>query len=144
MSIEDRSKELVQIFSQLPSWEEKYKRMIEMGRNLSPMEEALKTEENQVKGCQSQVWLWAKLSSDGKIQLIGDSDALIVKGLIAILISVYSESSPEEILKNPPHFIADLGFKENLSPSRTNGLSAMIKQIRNYAIAFDHILRSKP
>jgi cysteine desulfuration protein SufE len=139
-----RTSELIQQFSKLATWEDRYRKIIEMGRALEPMDPNLKNDENLVKGCQSQVWLWATMTPDGKIRMSGDSDALIVKGLVAVLISIYSNLSPQEILENPPNFISELGFKENLSPSRANGLFSMIKQIRNYAMAFDYILKSKP
>lgn len=143
LSVQQRTAEVLQKFSQLPTWEDKYRKIIEMGRLLEPMETELKTEENLVKGCQSQVWLWAALTPDEKVKIKGDSDALIVKGLVSILLQVYSNSTPQEILQNPPDFIGELGFKENLSQSRANGLFSMIKQIRNYALAFDYILKSK-
>jgi cysteine desulfuration protein SufE len=143
LSFQQRSVDLLQKFSQLLTWEDKYKKIIELGRALEPMDATLKTEENLVKGCQSQVWLWATLTPEGKVKMSGDSDALIVKGLVAILMQIYSNSTPQEILQNPPDFIGELGFKENLSQSRANGLYSMIKQIRNYALAFDYILKSK-
>ena len=143
LSFQQRSVDLLQKFSQLLTWEDKYKKIIELGRALEPMDATLKTEDNLVKGCQSQVWLWATLTPEGKVKMSGDSDALIVKGLVAILMQIYSNSTPQEILQNPPNFIGELGFKENLSQSRANGLYSMIKQIRNYALAFDYILKSK-
>lgn len=144
MSVKGRIDQFKNTFSQLPSWEEKYKKIIAMGRALAEMPESLKTEENKVKGCQSQVWLHASLNASQEVVLVGDSDALIVKGLVALLLAVYSPSKPQDILQNPPDFIKDLGFEGNLSPSRTNGLYSMIQQIRNYAIAFDYLLKSQP
>lgn len=107
------------------------------------MPENLKTEQNIVKGCQSQVWLSAKLSDDGRVELLGDSDALIVKGLVGLLLAVYSGATPSEILMTPPEFLKALGFEGNLSPSRANGLHSMLKQIKLYATAFDYVLKSK-
>lgn len=143
-SPQSRADELVQGFSNLKTWEDKYKAIIEKGRALEVFPDDLRKEENLVKGCQSQVWLVASLMPNGNIELRGDSDALIVKGLVAILLKIYSDSSPQEILQTPADFIGEIGFSENLSPSRSNGLFSMIKQIRNYAIAFDYILKSQP
>ena len=143
MDIQNRIDSLKSEFAGLQNWEDKYKKIIEMGRALEPMSNELKSSENIVKGCQAQVWLSASLTESNKMKLFGDSDALIVKGLIAVLLSVYSESTPLEILQKPPDFIKELGFDSNLSPSRANGLFAMIKQIKNYAIAFDYIIKSQ-
>jgi cysteine desulfuration protein SufE len=107
-----------------------------MGRSLEQLPEEFKIEDLQVKGCQSQVWLKAELTSDGRIKFLADSDALIVKGLIAILLRIYSSHTPAEILAISPDFIGELGFATNLSPSRANGLVAMIKQIKFYALAY--------
>lgn len=122
-------------FGILPDWEAKYLRLIEMGKALPPMEERLKTEQAKVKGCQSQVWLHA-WQDDGKLHLQGDSDAVLVKGLVALLISVYSDMSPRDVLATSADFLEDLGFKSHLSPSRANGLYAMLKQIKLFAMAF--------
>lgn len=122
-------------FGLLPDWEAKYLRLIEMGKALPPMEERLKTEQAKVKGCQSQVWLHAWLA-EGRLHLQGDSDAAIVKGLVALLISVYSDMTPKEVLATPPDFLEQLGFKAHLSPSRANGLYAMLKQIKLFAMAY--------
>jgi cysteine desulfuration protein SufE len=139
MSLKEREDQLIQQFSKISSWEDRYKKIIEMGRALPDLPEALRTEESKVKGCQSQVWLHAKLSADGKIEMQGDSDALIVKGLVAVLMSVYSGATPEEILAASPSFLKALGFEGNLSPSRANGLFAMIKQIQMFAMAFRYL-----
>jgi len=112
-----------------------------MGKALPELSEDLKTEQNIVKGCQSQVWLHATLNAQGQVVLQGDSDALIVKGLVALLLSVYSGSTPQEILSTPPEFLKALGFEGNLSPSRANGLHSMLKQIKNYAMAFDYLIK---
>jgi cysteine desulfuration protein SufE len=140
--ITDRQKQIINDFESLKDWEERYRKIIEMGRQLPDMPEELKTEENKVKGCQSQVWLFAQLSPQGEMILQGDSDAMIVKGLVALLLHVYSGANPNEILQTPPEFLKTLGFEGNLSPSRANGLHAMLKQIRLYATAFAYVLNS--
>lgn len=142
--IQDRQQKIIQDFSHLNQWEDRYKKIIEMGKALPDMPENLKTEQNIVKGCQSQVWLSANLTDQGEVLLQGDSDALIVKGLVSLLLNVYSGASPAEILATPPEFLKALGFEGNLSPSRANGLHAMLKQIKLYATAFDYLLKTKP
>jgi cysteine desulfuration protein SufE len=141
--IEARQRKIIEDFQSLTDWEDRYKKIIEMGRKLPDMPEDLKTEDNKVKGCQSQVWLHAQLNSQGEMILQGDSDAMIVKGLVALLLAVYSGTNPNEILKTPPEFLRVLGFEGNLSPSRANGLHAMLKQIRLYATAFAYVLNSQ-
>lgn len=120
-------------------WEKKYETLIELGKKWSGLSETERNEDLKVKGCQSQVWIKAELK-EGKIIFRGDSDALIVRGLVAMVLSVYSNESPEMILKTEPSFIKDLGFDTGLSPSRTNGLFSMIKQIKYYATAFQYLL----
>lgn len=141
--VEERQHQIIEEFQSLKDWEDRYKKIIEMGRQLPDMPEDLKTEENKVKGCQSQVWLHAQLTTHGEMILQGDSDAMIVKGLVAMLLRVYSGVNPNEILKTPPEFLRALGFESHLSPSRANGLHAMLKQIRLYATAFAYVLNSK-
>jgi cysteine desulfuration protein SufE len=141
--IQDRQNQIIQDFSALGQWEDRYKKIIELGKALPPFPEALRTEKNIVKGCQSQVWLSAELDSQGRMILHGDSDALIVKGLVGLLLKVYSGSAPADILATPPEFLRALGFEGNLSPSRANGLHSMLKQIKNYATAFDYLIKSK-
>jgi cysteine desulfuration protein SufE len=131
-----RQQNVTQEFQALSNWEERYKKIIALGKALPDLPEELKTEEAKVRGCQSQVWLHAKLNSQGGIDFQGDSDALIVKGLVALLLKIYSGATPEEILTTPPEFLKALGFEGNLSPSRANGLFSMIKQIRYFATAF--------
>lgn len=143
MTIQDKQNKVIQDFSALSQWEDRYKKIIELGKALPEMPEALKSEQNIVKGCQSQVWLSASLSEDGRVQLQGDSDALIVKGLVGLLLQVYSGGTPSEILATPPEFLKALGFEGNLSPSRANGLHSMLKQIKLYATAFDYLLKTK-
>lgn len=141
--IQERQQKIVEDFSHLQSWEDRYKKIIEMGKNLPEMPAHLKKDENIVKGCQSQVWLSASLSPEGQVLLEGDGDALIVKGLVSLLLRVYSGGTPNEILSTPPDFLKVLGFEGNLSPSRANGLHAMLKQIKLYATAFDYLLKTK-
>lgn len=136
MSLKNRSDQITNEFLKIASWEEKYQKIIAMGKALPELADNLKTEEAKVKGCQSQVWLHASQDADKKIYFIGDSDALLVRGLVALVIHVYSGSTPEEILSTPPDFLKAIGFEGNLSPSRANGLFSMIKQIRYFAMAF--------
>lgn len=143
MNVQDRQQKIIKEFSELSQWEDRYKKIIEMGKALPPMPENLKTEQNIVKGCQSQVWLSAHLNEQGLVEFFGDSDALIVRGLVSLLLNIYSGSTPEDILKNPPEFLKTLGFEANLSPSRANGLFAMIKQIMLFATAFQYLSKAK-
>ena len=135
MSISDIQKDIVNEFSIFEDWIERYEYMIELGKSLPIIENKFKTKENIIKGCQSKVWLHAQLK-DEKIVFSADSDAIITKGIIAILIRVFSNQTPKEILKADNKFIDAIGLKEHLSPTRANGLLSMIKQIKMYAIAF--------
>jgi cysteine desulfuration protein SufE len=136
MTLKERGDQLAGEFSKLTSWEDRYKKIIALGKAMPDLPEELRTEDAKVKGCQSQVWLHAKLNSRGEIEFQGDSDALLVKGLVALLMKIYSGSTPEEIMTTPPDFLKAIGFEGNLSPSRANGLFSMIKQIRYYATAY--------
>lgn len=142
-TISERQQQIITDFSALQTWEDRYKKIIELGKALPDMPESLKKEDNIVKGCQSQVWLVASLNQKGQVVLQGDSDALIVKGLVALLLRLYSEASPSDILSTPPDFLKALGFEGNLSPSRANGLHSMLKQIKLYATAFDYLLKTQ-
>jgi cysteine desulfuration protein SufE len=135
MTIKEKQDQLVREFEQYTDWEEKYKRIIELGRQLAPLDDSFKTEKYKLNGCQSQVWINARFDN-GKIFFDADSDAAIVKGLIAILINVYSGHTPDEIITNPPEFLKNIGIDNHLSPTRKNGLGAMMKQIQMYAVAF--------
>lgn len=135
MSVNDRVKVLVEEFNQISDWEDRYKNIIQRGKQLAPMNEDKKTDKNLVKGCQSKVWFHAEMR-EGKIYFQGDSDAAIVKGIVALLLTIYSESSPDDILNTKPDFLDEIGLKEHLSMSRANGLSSMLKQISLYAIVF--------
>ncbi len=132
VEIEER---IVREFSVLENWTEKYEYLIKLGRRLPEMEEEHKTEENMVRGCQSQVWLYA-FEEDGRIWYEADSDALIVKGLAALLLRVYSGQAPDAIISHSPQFIDKIGMENHLSPTRSNGLASMCKEIQYYAVAF--------
>jgi cysteine desulfuration protein SufE len=136
MTLKERGDQIAAEFVQLSSWEDRYKKIITLGKKMPDLPESLRTEEAKVRGCQSQVWLHAHLNDRGEVEFQGDSDALLVKGLVALLVGVYSGSQPEEILQTPPDFLKAIGFEGNLSPSRANGLFAMMKQIRYFATAF--------
>ncbi|MBT3584319.1 MAG: SufE family protein [Halobacteriovoraceae bacterium] len=135
MSSTQRIESLVQKFSTFQNWEERYKYIIQCGKELAPISEEHRTEQNIVRGCQSQVWLHADLI-DGKIIYQADSDASIVKGIITLLLEVYSGLAPQEILDCPPTWLEEIELKQHLSMSRANGLASMIKQISLYAMAF--------
>lgn len=140
MQIEEKIEKIKKDFSISTDWETKYEKIIEYGKKWPGLDENLKTEDLKVKGCQSQVWIKAELSADKKVVFKGDSDAVIVKGLVAIVLTVYSGESPDIILKTEPLFLKEIGFDSGLSPSRTNGLYSMIKQIKYYATAFQYLL----
>ncbi len=135
MLLKEVQKEIVEEFEFLPDWEERYGEIIRLGKKLPGYPEEYRDEKYKVKGCQSQVWLHPEFK-DGKIYFDADSDAMIVKGLIALLMRVYNERTPQEILDNPPDFLTDIGIDNHLSPTRKNGLGAMMKQIQMYAVAF--------
>lgn len=135
MSIQERIADLKGRFSDIKEWEDRYKLIIEMGKKLPAMPEEGKIDSFKIKGCQSQVWLFPRFEN-GKILFYGDSDAAIVKGIVALLFAVYSESTPDEILMTRPTFLEEMGIREHLSMSRANGLSSMLKQIQLYGLAF--------
>jgi cysteine desulfuration protein SufE len=132
--MDPRQQRIVDEFQALPGWEERYERLIQLGAALPPLPEEWRTEALKVKGCQSQVWLHARLE-DGRVLLDADSDALIVKGLIALLLQAYSGLAPAEILATKPDFVGAIGMAQHLSPTRANGLAAMLRQIQLYALA---------
>ena len=136
MTIENLQENLIEDFSFFDDWTQKYEYMIELSKTLDKMDESLKNDENLIKGCQSKVWLNADFK-DGKINFIADSEAIITKGIIAILLMVFNNKTPDEIIKSDVSFIEKMGLKEHLSPNRANGLYSMIKQIKFYAIAYD-------
>ena len=135
MTINELQDEVIEEFSDFTDWMDKYQMLIDLGNEQKPLDEKYKTESNLIDGCQSRVWLQADYS-DGKISFSAESDALIVKGIIALLIRVLSGHTPQEILDADLYFIDRIGLKEHLSPTRSNGLLAMVKQIRMYALAF--------
>ena len=135
MSITAIQRDIVEEFSMFEDWMERYEYMIELGKSLPIINARFKTDDNIIKGCQSKVWLHADLESD-KIIFTADSDAIITKGIVAILIRVFSNQSPEVILKTNTDFIDEIGLKEHLSPTRANGLVSMIKKIKMYALAY--------
>lgn len=141
--ITEQQDALVKEFAAYTDWEKRYQRIINLGKALPVMPEALKTEANKVRGCQSQVWLDAQLKDDGRVVYRADSDALIVRGLAALLVAVYSEHTPKEIMAAGSDFLTQIGLTSHLSQSRANGLAAMVRQFKNYAIAFDYALKTK-
>lgn len=138
MTIEEVQQEIIGEFSVYEDWMDKYAYLIDLGNELEDLNPKDKNDQNLIKGCQSRVWLVAELKN-GKILFRGESDAVIVKGLVALLLRVVSGRTPNELLENELHFIDDLGLKQHLSPTRSNGLLAMVKQIRLYAVAFNRI-----
>ncbi len=138
MTIEDVQKEIIEEFSVYDDWMDKYAYLIDLGNQLEDLDPKEKTDQNLIKGCQSRVWLVAG-KNNGKLQFKGESDAVIVKGLVALLLRVVSDRTPKEIVENELHFIDDLGLKQHLSPTRANGLLAMVKQIKLYAVAYNRL-----
>ena len=126
---------IIEEFSDFEDWLDRYQLLIDLGGEQEPLPQEYKTDNNLIEGCQSRVWLQADLV-DGKVQFRAESDALIVKGIVSLLIKVYSGHTPDEILDVEPYFVEAIGLKEHLSPTRSNGLLAMIKQMRLYALAF--------
>lgn len=133
-----RSQEIEKEFSQIADWEKKYELIIQKGKSLSALPETMRTEKNIVKGCQSQVWLFAE-NRQGKIHFFADSDALIVKGLIAILLELFQDLDPASIMQADLDVLKKIGLNQHLSPSRSNGLQAMIKQMKLYAYVFSQM-----
>lgn len=135
MTINEIQDEVIEQFQDFTDWMDKYQLLIDLGGELEPLDAKYKTEQNLIDGCQSRVWVQCDYV-DGKLELTADSDALIVKGIIALLLRVLSGHTPQEILDSDLYFIDEIGLKDHLSPTRSNGLLAMIKQIRMYALAF--------
>jgi cysteine desulfuration protein SufE len=136
MKIKEIQDEIVEEFSMFEDWMQRYEYIIDLGKALPLIEEKFKTEENIIKGCQSKVWLQGE-QNDNKIVFTADSDAILTKGIIAILIRTFSNQKATDILEADMNFIDEIGLKEHLSPTRANGLVSMIKQIKMYALAFD-------
>ncbi|WP_316818506.1 SufE family protein [Pedobacter nyackensis] len=141
-AIKEIEEEIIEDFALFDSWEDKYEYIIDLGKKLDVLDDEYKTEENKIKGCQSTVWLTASYI-DGKVIFKADSDAVIVKGLISMLIKVLSGHTPEEILAAQMNFIAEIGMMTHLAQTRSNGLLAMIKQMKNYALAYKMMQETK-
>ncbi len=133
--IHETQQQIIKEFESLSDWTERYKHIIKQGRNLDPLDEKYKVEENLVRGCQSQVWLHTRLE-DGKVIFEADSDAAITKGLVALMVRFYSGQTPDDIIATSPTFIKKIGMQEHLSPTRSNGLASMVKQMKIYAMAY--------
>lgn len=135
MDIQAKQDEIIQDFVRLSDWENRYKHIIKLGMKLPELEKEHKIDENLVRGCQSQVWLKTELDGD-KVIFRADSDAAITKGLVALMVRFYSGETPDTILKTNPEFITKIGMQEHLSPTRSNGLASMVKQMKIYAMAY--------
>ena len=135
MTLNEVQDSIIDDFSLFDDWMDRYQQLIELGKDLPPIDEKKRTDHYLIKGCQSKVWLDADLI-DGKVQFTADSDAIITKGIVSLLIKVLTNRTPQEILDADLYFIDKIGLKENLSPTRSNGLVAMVKQMRMYALAF--------
>ena len=135
MTINEKQDEIIEEFSQFEDWMDKYALLIDLGNSLDALDEKHKIPQNIIEGCQSRVWLNADLV-DGKVVFKGESDAVLVKGIVSMLIQVLSGHTPDEILNTELYFIEKIGLKEHLSPTRSNGLLAMVKQMKLYALAF--------
>ncbi|MCB0357277.1 MAG: SufE family protein [Bdellovibrionales bacterium] len=134
--IEQRQEEIINTFKNIENWEERYKKIIAIGKEHPAIPEKYKIEDNLVRGCQSKVWMFAEVNKQGDMTIFADSDAMIVRGLVALIVKTFSNASPNEILNAEPHFIKDIGLSDHLSQTRTNGLVAMIKQLKMFAFAY--------
>ena len=135
MTINETQDEIIEEFSELDDWMDRYQLLIDLGNEQEPLDDRYKTDQNLIDGCQSRVWLQADYV-DGLLMFTAESDALIVKGIVALLIRVLSGHTPQEILDADLYFIEQIGLREHLSPTRSNGLLAMVKQMRMYALAY--------
>ena len=135
MTIQKKQDRIIREFKALGDWPERYKYIINLGQKLDSLDDEYKTDDNLVRGCQSQVWLHTELDDD-KVIFKADSDAAITKGLVALMVRFYSNETPDDILSNNPDFIKQIGMQEHLSPTRSNGLASMIKQMKIYAMAY--------
>ena len=136
MTVNEVQDEIIDEMEGMDDWLDRYAYIIDLGNTLQPMPDGMKTPANLIEGCQSRVWIDAKEDADGRIHFEADSDALIVKGIVALLMRVLNDRTPDEILGADLYFIDRIGLSEHLSPTRSNGLVAMVRQIRNYATAF--------
>lgn len=137
MTINERQDEIIDEFTGLDDWMDRYQLLIDIGNDMEPLPEQYKTDQNLIDGCQSRVWLQADYR-DGRIYFAAESDALIVKGIVSLLIRVLSNATPQEIIDADLYFIDQIGLKDHLSPTRSNGLVAMVKQMRLYALAYQN------
>jgi cysteine desulfuration protein SufE len=143
-SIQTLQNELLEEFSWMPEWEDRYDKVIKLGKKLAPFEGAWRTEDNRIKGCQNNVWLHADLDPAQNLVLHGESDAILVKGIVALLIHVYSGHSPKEVLEAPAgEFVEKLGLREFLSQNRGMGLEAMLRQVKYYALAYQAVVEQR-
>jgi cysteine desulfuration protein SufE len=138
----ERVNQIKQRLGQYSDWEDRYKELIQLGKSLQNYPEDKRDEKYKVKGCQSQVWLYPELK-DGRVYFFGDSDAVLVKGIVGLLLSVYSDATPDEILSTKPEFLKEVGITEHLSMNRSNGLAAMMKQIQMYALVYKSLNQQK-
>jgi cysteine desulfuration protein SufE len=138
MTIDEIQQEIIDDFAGFEDWMDKYSLLIELGNEMAPIDVQYKVDENLIRGCQSRVWLHQEYL-DGNITFEAESDALIVKGLVALLLKIYSGRTPHEILASEPRFIDEIGLRQHLSPTRSNGLLAMVKQMKLYALAYEKI-----
>lgn len=136
MTINEIQNNIIDAFSDIEDWMDRYAYIIDLGNALPPIDESLKTPSHIIEGCQSRVWLNAERQDDGTISFTADSDAIIVKGIISLLIQVLNNHTPQEILDADLYFIREIGLSDHLSPTRSNGLVAMVKQMKNYALAY--------
>ncbi|MCC5942940.1 MAG: SufE family protein [Balneolaceae bacterium] len=141
MTLQEKQDRFIRQFELLGDWPERYKYIIKLGQNLEPLPEEHKSEDNLVRGCQSQVWLTTELDDD-RVIFKADSDAAITKGLVAMMVNFYSGEKPDDILSTNPEFIKKIGMQEHLSPTRSNGLASMVKQMKIYAMAYKSKLSS--
>ncbi|WP_304421540.1 SufE family protein [Paramuribaculum intestinale] len=139
MTINEIQSEIVDEFSEVDDWMDRYGMIIDLGNSLPPIDEKYRTPDHLIEGCQSRVWVNAELTPEGKVHYTADSDAIIVKGIISLLVKVLDNQTPDDILNADLHFINDIGLSEHLSPTRSNGLLAMLKQMRLYALAFKNL-----
>ena len=135
MTINELQDEVIEEFSELTDWMDKYQMLIDLGNELEVLDDKYKTEQNLIDGCQSRVWVQCDMTDDGRLVFTADSDALIVKGIIALLVKVLGGHKPDEVLAAQLYFIEEIGLKEHLSPTRSNGLLAMVRKIHAYALA---------
>ena len=135
-TIDSRQNQIIEEFEMFPDWMEKYEHIIELGKELNLIDESKKIDDNLIKGCQSRVWLSAEMSPEGNVVFKADSDAIITKGLVALMIRVLSDATPKEIAESNLHFLEEIGLNAHLSPTRSNGLLSMVKQMKMYGLAF--------